>query len=153
MNQILKSVLGWLAYFLILFVLIYGIPKAMSAALNTPYPMASITSGSMWPALKTGDLVFIQGLKTKNDVKIGDIIVYRNPSINSIGSGQALGFTIHRVIKINDGTVVTKGDANSISDLPVRYEEIVGKTLTYKNNPIRIPSLGSISILMNKNKF
>lgn len=142
-DKTIKNIAGWMLYFTALALLIYGIPKAMSYALNTPYPMASITSGSMWPALKTGDLVFIQGLSSKTDIKIGDIIVYKNQK----------GFTIHRVIKLNEGTVVTKGDANNVNDVPVKYEEVVGKALTYKNSPIRIPNLGSISILMNKNKL
>ena len=127
-------------YFGMLALLIYGIPKAMSYTLNTPYPMASITSGSMWPALKTGDLVFIQGLKSKNDINIGDIIVYKNQ----------IGFTIHRAIKLNEETVITKGDANNVSDMPVKYDEVIGKAVSYKNSPIRIPNLGGISILMNK---
>lgn len=140
MNQLLKNILGWLAYFLMLFILIYGIPKAMSAVLNTSYPMAAITSGSMWPALKTGDLVLIKGVKSKEDIKIDDIVVYRNEK----------GFTIHRVIKMNDETITTKGDANNISDLPVRYEEIVGKTVSFDSKPFRIPYLGRISFLLNK---
>lgn len=140
MNQLLKTILGWLAYFLILFALIYGIPKAMSAVLQTPYPMAAITSGSMWPALKTGDLVLIKGVKGKEDMKIGDIIVYRNEK----------GFTIHRVIKLNDETVITKGDANNISDAPVKYGEIIGKTVSFDSKPFRIPYLGKISFLLNK---
>lgn len=147
MNQLLKSVLGWIAYFLVLAGLIYGIPKAMSAVLNTPYPMAAITSGSMWPALKTGDLVLIKGVKSKEEIKTGDIIVYRNPSRNS---GQAAGFTIHRVIKMNEDTVITKGDANSISDMPVKYGEIIGKTVSFNAKPLRIPYLGRISFLINK---
>ena len=142
-NQTIKNIAGWILYFAALALLIYGIPKAMSYTLDTPYPMASITSGSMWPALKTGDLVFIQGIKSKNDVKMGDIIVYHNQK----------GFTIHRIIKLNEGTVVTKGDANNINDTPITYEEIVGKALMYKNSPIRIPNLGNVSILMNKNRL
>lgn len=142
-NNTIKNIAGWIIYFLVLILLIYGIPRAMSYFLDTPYPMASITSGSMWPALQTGDLVFIQGLKNKHDIRIGDIIVYRNQ----------IGFTIHRVIKINNETVITKGDANNISDAPVPYDEVVGKAVTYNKSPIRIPNLGSISILMNNHRL
>lgn len=140
MNQALKSALGWIAYFLILFGLIYGIPKMMSYVLNTPFPMAAITSESMWPELKKGDLVLIKGVKNKEDVKIGDIIVYRNQK----------GFTIHRVIQISNDFIITKGDANNISDPPVNYSEIIGKAVSYGGGtPFRIPSLGNISILIN----
>lgn len=140
MNHLSKSVLGWIIYFAVLALLIYGIPRVMSYVLSTPYPMASITSGSMWPALKTGDLVLIKGVKSKEEIKNGDIIVYRNER----------GFTIHRVIKMNEETVITKGDANNISDMPVKYGEIVGKTVSFDSKPFRIPYLGKISFLLNK---
>lgn len=143
MNKVLKSVLGWVAYFAVLVISIYGIPKGLSYYLNTPYPMAAITSGSMWPVLKTGDLVLIKGIKNKEDVKLGDIVVYENEA----------GFTIHRVAKISDSTVITKGDANSISDPPVRYEEIIGKTINFNSKPLRIPMLGNIGILVNNKKI
>lgn len=142
-NDKIKNIAGWVIYFGMVILLIYGIPRGMSYYLDTPYPMASITSGSMWPVLETGDLVFIRGIKSKNDIKIGDIIVYQNQ----------IGFTIHRVIKLNETTVTTKGDANNVSDPPVHYDEVVGKAVTYKDNPIRIPGLGNISILMKKNKL
>ena len=147
MNQIIKNILGWVAYFLIIFGFIYGIPRLMSYALNTPYPMAAITSGSMWPALKTGDIVFIRGIKDKSELAIGDIIVYRNPSSDS---GQASGFTIHRVIKLNSDAAITRGDANNANDAPVPYGEIVGMAVSYNNKPVRIPMLGDINILLSK---
>lgn len=142
MNKILKNIIGWIVYFAVLLALIWGIPRVLVLILKTPYPMASITSGSMWPALKRGDLVLIKGVNNKEGIEVGDIIVYKNP----------LGFTIHRVIEINDQTIITKGDANNITDPPIRREDIIGKTLTFNNKPIRIPLLGNVSILVNKTK-
>ena len=54
-------------------VIIFGLPKFLSWSLDTPYPLASITSGSMWPALHEGDLVFIEGVE-KDELKVGDIV-------------------------------------------------------------------------------
>ena len=102
--------------------------------------MASITSCSMWPALKQGDLILIKGVSSKEEIQIGDIIVYRNPK----------GFTIHRVIKLNENTFITKGDANNMEDAPVKYEEVIGKTVTLNNKPFRIPFIGKIGLLINK---
>lgn len=143
MNDFIKNVLGWIVYFIVLAGLIYGIPKAMSEVLETPYPLAAITSGSMWPVLKTGDLVLIKGVKGKSDIKIGDIIVYRNQ----------IGFTIHRVVKMNNETVVTKGDANNISDMPIGYSDIIGRAVIFNNNPFRIPMLGKINMIFNSKKI
>lgn len=151
MKKIVKNVLGWVLYIAILVGLIYGIPKGLAYVLKTEYPMASITSGSMWPALKKGDMVFIKGIASKDEIKEGDIIVYKNPP--STGTGQTSGFTIHRVIEINEDTAITKGDANNVSDSPVKYNEIIGKAVTIKGKPFRIPFLGNIGMLINKNKI
>ncbi len=142
-KKTLKNIAGWILYIAILIALIWGVPKGLAYTLKTEYPMASITSGSMWPALKKGDMVLIKGIEGKGEIKEGDIIVYENQK----------GFTIHRVIKINEDTVVTKGDANNVSDSPVKYEKIIGKTLTLNDKPLRIPFLGNINILINKNKI
>ena len=150
-KKTLKSIAGWILYIAILVALIYGIPKGLTFALKTEYPMASITSGSMWPALKRGDLILIKGIEGKGEIKEGDIVVYKNPST---GSGQdPKGFTIHRVIELNENTIVTKGDANNVADSPVKYEEIIGKPLTFNQKPIRIPFLGNVNILLNKNNL
>jgi len=140
-KKTLKNIVGWILYIAILVALIWGVPKGLAYVLDTEYPMASITSGSMWPALKKGDLILIKGIDGREDIKEGDIIVYKNPK----------GFTIHRVIKTNENTVVTKGDANNVSDAPIKYEEIIGKTLTFNQKPVRIPLLGNINTLLNKN--
>lgn len=140
MSKFLRNLIGWVLYVAALIGLIYGIPKVMSFALGTPYPMASITSGSMWPVLKKGDLVLIKGVKDKEDIKVGDIVVYRNLK----------GFTIHRVAEINGDEVRTKGDANSVYDTPIKFEEIVGRTLSFNGKPIKVPLLGNVSILIKK---
>jgi len=147
MKKVIKDTIGWILYIAVLAGLIWGIPRGMSYFLKTPYPMASITSSSMWPALKQGDLVLIKGIQNKNEIQLGDIIVYKNVSLSS---GPVTGFTIHRVVQIGQNTVVTKGDANNVSDPPVQYEEVIGKTLTINQKPIRIPMLGNVSIFINK---
>ena len=139
-KKTLKNIAGWIIYIAILVALIWGVPKGLVYVLKTEYPVASITSGSMWPALKKGDMVLIKGIASSEEIKEGDIVVYKNPK----------GFTIHRVIEINENTVVTKGDANNVEDSPIKYEEIIGKTLTFNQKPVRIPFLGNINILFNK---
>ena len=93
----------------------------------------------MWPALKKGDLVLVKAVQ-KDELEVKDIIVYKNEK----------GFTIHRIIEINGEKIITKGDANNISDVAITYKDIVGKTLSWSSgNPIRIPSMGYISIWVN----
>jgi len=142
-KQFLKSSIGWVLYIGFLVGLVLGVPKGLSYLLKTDYPMASITSGSMWPVLKKGDLIFIKGVNNKGEIQLDDIIVFQNEK----------GFTIHRVTKLDENTLVTKGDANNVSDKPIEYEDVIGELLTFNKKPIRVPLLGMISVYINKNKM
>lgn len=135
-KKIIKNILEWLLYIIIFVLIVWGTPKLLVQVLNTEYPIASITSSSMWPALKQGDIVFIQGLAdSKKEIKVGDIVVYKNEK----------GFTIHRVIELKENTLITKGDANNIADPAIAYDQLIGKMITIKGKPLRIPYLGRLS--------
>ena len=137
-RSILRSVANAVIYFAIIGGIVVGLPRFLSWYLDTSFPMAAITSGSMWPALKTGDLVFIKGVYDKDAIAVGDIIVYSNKENNTL--------TIHRVTEKREDTVVTKGDANFTDDAPARYEDIIGKTFNIGSKPLRMPYLGSITV-------
>ena len=139
MNKFLKILKELAIYVIIIVVLILVIPKGLAYVLGTEYPMASITSSSMWPALKEGDLVLIKAVE-KEELEIGDVIVYQNVK----------GFTVHRIVKLNEDTLVTKGDANNVNDSPIEYGQIIGKLVELRNKPLRIPYLGLISVYTSK---
>lgn len=145
MKKALKAILNLFIYVIIIGGVIFGLPKLLTNTLNTPYPMAAITSGSMWPELKEGELIFIQGV-AKEDLGVGDIIVYRNPKGDT--------FTIHRIIELENDTLTTKGDANFGPDAPITYDKIIGRTLKFREKPVHIPYLGSITVFASnlKNK-
>ena len=117
---------------------LYGLPKAFSLILKSPYPMAAVSSNSMWPVLERGDLILVKGVE-KDDIKIDDIVVYRVED----------GFVIHRVIELKDKTLITKGDANQNPDLPVAYEKVIGKTVNISEKPFSVPYLGNITAFAN----
>jgi len=150
MNKRIKSAIGWILYLALLIGLVLGVPRGLVYVLKTDYPMASITSGSMWPALKQGDLVLVKGIESKDEIGINDIVIYKNSP--SAGSGQATGFTIHRVIELKETTLITKGDANNVNDAPVGYEEVIGKVLTFGDRLAKIPMVGGLGLLINKAK-
>lgn len=122
----------WVAVF---GVVVWGLPRALSMWLKTQYPLASVTSSSMWPVLKRGDLILIEGV-SKDDLTVGDIVVWKNTE----------GFTIHRVTVLNQKTLVTKGDGNFEDDAPVRYEDVVGRAFKIRGKPVRVPYLGFVTI-------
>jgi len=113
---------------------------------------AAVEGRSMEPILHTGDLVVI--IK-KKDINVGDIVVYRSSS----------KFIIHRVIdkyEVNGYyCYITKGDGNAIPDFgdpqacPPRRgfagqpeSSIVGVVLTIRGYPVKIPYIGSITLLI-----
>jgi signal peptidase len=128
MKKFLKFLLNIVIYFGIVAGIVYGLPKYLTKKLGTEYPIAAITSGSMWPT------------SAKEDLKVGDIVVWQN-------SG---GFTIHRIEKLNTNTIVTKGDGNFTSDEPVKYTDVIGRTVYRNEKPIRIPYMGYISVWAGK---
>lgn len=139
MKPFLKFLLNVALYALIVAGVLIGMPQFLAWKLSTPYPMAAITSASMWPVLHEGDLVFIEGTN-KEDLMVGDIVVWRNPH----------GFTIHRIAKLDENTITTKGDANFTEDEPVPYEDVVGRTYKVFGKDARLPYLGMISVYANQ---
>lgn len=117
--------------------LVYGLPKVLVATLDTEFPMAAITSGSMWPALKTGDLVLIQGV-SKEELEVGNVIVFKNADNGT--------FTIHRIVALGEQTLTTKGDGNFENDKPVAYAAVVGRLLMWNGRNVRIPLLGNVTM-------
>lgn len=93
------------------------------------FSMFRVSSGSMEPELKIGDVIFT-GRVDGNTVKKGDIITYKSTSGTMKGK-----LVTHRVVKPpyeNNGQkyVVTKGDANPIDDTPITTDQIQSRFIT-----------------------
>ena len=87
------------------------------------YNVLHVVTGSMEPTISEDDYILVQ----KTDIaglKPDDIIAYYSEDPEIRGK-----LVIHRIIEIHeDGTFVTKGDANPVEDeLAVRPDQIVGK--------------------------
>lgn len=134
----LRGPLGWVLYLGLIAAAILLGPRILSWALDSPYPLATITSGSMWPTLKEGDIVLIQGVDSIDDLKVGDIIAFRHKD----------GMAIHRIIKIEDAKVTTRGDANSKPDEPITFEDVIGRALEVRGWLVKVPYLGYLARLI-----
>lgn len=87
-----------------------------------------VKSGSMEPALPTGSLCFINHRAPYEKIQEGDLVAFRT------SLGQKV---LHRVIRVTDQGLETKGDANEVSDgISVTEENYLGKELG------AIPGLG-----------
>ena len=99
------------------------------------YSIIGVGSESMSPTIKKGDAVIYERIKTVDDIKVGDVLVFK--------SGSKM--IIHRYMekKEDNGTVyiVTKGDANNTADnLNLTINDIQGK-VKLKVKYLAYPSL------------
>ena len=102
--------------------------------------MYIVESGSMVPALKVGSLIFVDTNNKAPDV--GDVMTYK------IGENGMEKLVTHRVIAIENGEFVTKGDANDYEDFaPIPKENVVGKC------EYSIPKLGFLIDAFQRNKY
>ncbi|RLG10741.1 MAG: signal peptidase I [Thaumarchaeota archaeon] len=83
-------------------------------------PLLTVKSGSMKPALMVGDVILIEPVKPE-DLKVGDVVVFRNPWTGAL--------VVHRIVRITEEGVYTKGDANPAIDpwSPIPSTSIVGR--------------------------
>ena len=102
---------------------------------------AIVLSNSMYPTIKQYDLVLIQTID--KEPRVGDIILFKGKPQDPEGRELIL----HRVVKITENGIYTKGDANPYIDPWIVYrDEIVGKAVTIFNIPIKIPYIGEFLV-------
>lgn len=76
-----------------------------------------VTSGSMGPLIRPGDVVLVQ--PDPDDVVLGSVVTFR---------GADDGLVTHRVVEVTADGYVTRGDANPVTDSTVvRREDLVGR--------------------------
>ena len=132
---------------IILVILIYNIVLVSISCMNKIEPITIlgyrayiITSNSMEPIIKKGDVVIVKNTK-EEEIKTNDIITFKKKD----------EIITHRIIDINKtetGTMyTTKGDNNNIEDMErIFYNNIEGKYI------LTIPILGNI-LMMLENKM
>jgi len=86
---------------------------------NYGYDKEVIDSWPIKNGFRKGDVLVIKGVN-ESEIKVGDVIVFDIES-------QRIPI-VHRVIKIENGEITTKGDHNPISD-PWKVEKIHGKVI------------------------
>ncbi len=127
---------GLLALVLLVAVLVIALPMLTK---STPY---TVLTSSMTPSYPAGTLVIVKPTDPQQ-IRIGDVITYQ------IASNQPAVIT-HRVIQIIEpntpgGTesFITKGDANSLADQPVKPVQVRG-VVWYA-----VPYLGWVNNVIN----
>lgn len=122
----MSSVINFLKWLLTIVLIVLAIFFLLSQ-LNLPgnYKIFLVQSGSMSPALKTGDVVIV---KPVSKYQPNDIITFNSHQ----------NFTVtHRIIKVDNQNFITKGDANPVTDQnQISESQILGKVI------FTIPKIG-----------
>lgn len=109
--------------------------------LRTKYPIGYVTSNSMYPSYKKGDIVIVYG-KDPFKIEEGEVILFK--------VAQVANPILHRVVNktIRHGTVFfrTKGDNNARID-PWR----VPGTNVYGTVLLKVPKLGYVLLIVPPN--
>ena len=80
------------------------------------YTFFEVGSGSMSPTILSKDAIIV---KIHDSFKTNDIITFYYQD----------NVVTHRVVKILDDKIITKGDANNISDLSINKSAVIGKVV------------------------
>lgn len=105
-------------------------------ALPMPFGIGTsvVLSGSMEPALSVNDLVVV---KRADIYEEGDVVIYQ----------ERQSLIIHRIVRIDGDSVITKGDANNTEDEPIKFSQIKGKLL------FSIHAVGSVIRIVKSGPF
>ncbi len=128
-EKIVKVVTNILMFFVVIIVFFALYNFFVLNILNKPYvnffgyTFFDVSTGSMANEINIDDVIIV---KITKDVKEQDIITYK------VGKD----FITHRIVKMEQDVIVTKGDANNTSDNPIDKSVVVGKVVKI------IPRLG-----------
>ena len=102
------------------------------------YTFLQVKTGSMEDTIHVNDIVIEKILKDKNNIKVNDIISYKEENY----------IITHRVIEVRDDKIITKGDANNAEDDPIAKDAVIGKVTKI------VPNISIwIDVFKNKSVF
>lgn len=162
--QVFEEIKDWIIWLAVAAIVALVLGNGLRLALGNSTPLVAVMSGSMvhdettqynyyqfmqarnftldglskFPipdGFNKGDVLLVVKAKPE-ELKIGDVIVFRVP-------GQTYPI-IHRIIGMENGRYLTKGDHNPAPDSkwpPVFYDQIEGRAV------FRVPAIGFIKVL------
>ena len=137
----LMSLFGWVTC-VMLGLVIAGL---LFIKLSGEYKIYLVRSGSMAPAIETGDVVVIGPVNgpVNSGLWPGKIVTYVSGQITP---GKSLVMTTHRLLSIDGEVLTVKGDANEAADKPILRGQVTGVYL------FKIPYVGYINAFVHTRK-
>ncbi len=111
MIKVYKFIVNVLFVITIIFLLVYFMLRVTDKV-----EIYKVKTGSMEEKIHVGDYILIY---QKDSYNVGEIVTYTSND----------GFITHRIIRKENGMVITKGDANNAEDKEILESTIVGKVI------------------------
>ncbi len=87
-----------------------------------------VTGNCMRPLIQKGDCVLIEPCITQLRFQPGEIVLI----------DRGVDFVVHRLHRINDLEIITRGDWSELSDPPVNIEQILGHVVEVEKHGYRL---------------
>ncbi|MBR1482499.1 MAG: signal peptidase I [Ruminococcus sp.] len=123
--RVIKNIVCWTLIVVLAFLVVTFLLNRVSGTTPTffGYSIQRVSSGSMEPELKVGDVILSKIIDDVTDLDKGDIITFKG---GEQFSNQLVTHRVFRAPYIENSTMLlqTKGDANDIADDPIRAEQV-----------------------------
>ena len=124
--KLIKNIICWTLIAVLVFTLVVFFMSRING--STPsvfgYSIFRVSSGSMEPELKVGDIILDKVVENPEALKVGDVITFKSDDYGDM-------LVTHKVIRApyeENGKLMlqTKGVANEIADNPIMIDEVKG---------------------------
>lgn len=124
--NLIKNIICWILVVILVFTMVVFFTARING--STPsvfgYSIFRVSSGSMEPELKVGDIILDKVVENPEDLKVGDVITFKSNDYGDL-------LVTHKVIKApyeENGKLMlqTKGVANDIEDNPISTDDVKG---------------------------
>lgn len=124
--KLIKNIICWTLIVILVFTLVLFFTSRING--STPsvfgYSIYRVSSGSMEPELKVGDIILDKVVENPEDLKVGDVITFKSDDYGDL-------LVTHKVIKApyeDNGKLMlqTKGVANELEDKPISTDKVKG---------------------------
>ena len=96
---------------------------------KAPFSRCKVISNSMFPLLSKGDWIIVKSKFNNEEIRPGVILLYHFQN----------KFIVHRIVRIDQKGITTKGDFSCYPDPPINREQMIGIVIAVKKVNHNIP--------------
>jgi signal peptidase I len=115
----------------------------VASLLENKHTRLRVIGSSMQPLIQKGDWVIINPYIGDDEPKLGEIVLI----------DRGVDFVLHRISKINNQEIITKGDWTKEPDPPVNKKQIIGYVTQIEKSMIKIRMSSPITIIFDRILF